>query len=188
MKRNKRLFFASALMIAFPLASQAEDLNVDFTANVLATTCSMSIASLDGSTVTGNAASGYTLSFGDVGMDKIALKSAESEKNFKFVANECSASLTNISTKLASSQSASGNYIKNESTATDAATNVGMGFKRKSTSGDTWLTPGSGQIDWTQAERDASTVEMTVALRELTDGAGTMGAFSAKATFDFTYQ
>ncbi|EHJ9046746.1 fimbrial protein, partial [Salmonella enterica subsp. enterica serovar Panama] len=48
--------------------------------------------------------------------------------------------------------------------------------------------PGSGSITWTDDERTANEVEMTVALRELTDGAGTMGAFSSTATFNFTYQ
>ncbi|KKA51381.1 fimbrial protein, partial [Salmonella enterica subsp. salamae serovar 42:f,g,t:--] len=40
MKRNKYLLTASALAVLFPLAGQAEDINVDFTATVLATTCS----------------------------------------------------------------------------------------------------------------------------------------------------
>ncbi|EDU6364222.1 fimbrial protein [Salmonella enterica] len=188
MKRNKSLLFAAALVMLSPLTGQAEDINVDFTATVLATTCSMSIAALDGSTVTGNASSGYTLAFGDVGMDKINQKTAESQKNFKFVASECSALMTSITTTLASSQSAQGNYIKNESTDADAAANVGMGFKRKSTSGESYLTPGSGKINWTTQERSANELEMTVALRELTEGAGVMGPFSAKATFNFTYQ
>ncbi|TGD74491.1 fimbrial protein, partial [Salmonella enterica subsp. enterica serovar Poona] len=83
---------------------------------------------------------------------------------------------------------ASGNFIKNQSAASDAASNIGMGFKRKSTTDETYFTPGSGAITWTDDERTANDVEMTVALRELTDGAGTMGAFSSTATFNFTYQ
>lgn len=188
MKRNKCLLAASALAILLPLAGQAEDLNVDFTATVLATTCSMSIAALDGSTITGDATSGYTLDMGDIGMDKVINKSAESQKNFKFVASECSGSLSKITTTLATSSSASGNYIKNESAESDAATNVGIGFKQKSTTGESWLKPGSGKFDWNEAQRTANEAEMTVALRELTEGAGTIGPFSAKATFNFTYQ
>ncbi|ENU8214516.1 hypothetical protein ACE2LV_001383 [Salmonella enterica] len=71
MRRNKHLLAASVLAMIFPLTSQAEDINVDFTATVLATTCSMSIAALDGSNVSGDATSGYTLNVGDVGLDKI---------------------------------------------------------------------------------------------------------------------
>ncbi|HCL5279645.1 TPA: fimbrial protein [Salmonella enterica] len=188
MKRNKRLLAAAVLAAIFPLTSQAEDINVDFTATVLATTCSMSIAALDGSTVTGDATSGYTLDMGDIGMDKIVKKTAESQKNFKFVASECSAALSKITTTLATSSSASGNYIKNESADSGAATNVGIGFKQKETTGETWLQPGTGKFDWSSAQRAANEAEMTVALRELVDGAGTPGAFSAKATFNFTYQ
>ncbi|EEL3760542.1 fimbrial protein [Salmonella enterica] len=188
MRRNKHLLAASVLAMIFPLTSQAEDINVDFTATVLATTCSMSIAALDGSNVSGDATSGYTLNVGDVGLDKIIKKSAESQKNFKFVAKDCSAALTKIITALGSSADASGNFIKNQSAASDAASNIGMGFKRKSTTDETYFTPGSGSITWTDDERTANEVEMTVALRELTDGAGTMGAFSSTATFNFTYQ
>lgn len=183
MKRNKYLLAASVLAVIFPLTSQAENINVDFTATVLATTCSMSIAALDGSNLSGDATSGYTLNVGDVGLDKIIKKSAESQKNFKFVAKDCSAALTKITTTLAS-----GNFIKNQSAASGAATNVGMGFKRKSTTDETYFTPGSGSFSWTSDERAANEVEMTVALRELTDGAGTTGAFSSTATFNFTYQ
>ena len=188
MKRNKRFLAASIFAVIFPLASQAETLNIDFTATVLATTCNMTIAALDGSSISGDDTSGYKLTMGDIGMDKIINKSAESQKIFKFVASNCAGSLTSITTALATSASASGNFIKNESTATGAATNVGMGFKRKSTSDETYLTPGSGSITWTTEERTNNAVEMTVALRELTNGAGTIGAFSSKATFTFTYQ
>lgn len=96
MRRNKHLLAASVLAMIFPLTSQAEDINVDFTATVLATTCSMSIAALDGSNVSGDATSGYTLNVSDVGLDKIIKKSAESQKNFKFVAKDCSAALTKL--------------------------------------------------------------------------------------------
>ena len=188
MKRNKHLIAASALAMILPLTSQAESIDVDFTATVLATTCSMSIAALDGSSISGDATNGYKLTMGDVGLDKIINKSAESQKNFKFVASECSASMSNITTALASSTSASGNYIKNQSTNTDASTNTGMGFKRKNVTGETYLTPGSGSITWTPEERTNNEVEMTVALRELTAGTATIGDFSAKATFTFTYQ
>ncbi|EAA5693649.1 fimbrial protein [Salmonella enterica] len=188
MKRNKCLLAALVLATLFPLASQSEDINVDFTATVLATTCSMSITALDGSSISGDATNGYKLTVGDVGLDKIVKKSADSQKNFKIVASDCSAGTSKITTSLASSTSTSGNFIKNESTDSSAAKNIGMGIKRKATTGETYLTPGSGSFDWAQDELTVNAVEMTVALRELTDGAGTIGAFSAKATFNFTYQ
>ncbi|WP_423061541.1 fimbrial protein [Citrobacter portucalensis] len=188
MKWNKHLLATSILVLMFPLAGQAENINVDFTATVMATTCSMSIAALDGSSISGDATNGYKLTVGDIGLDKIVNKSNESQKNFKFVASECSAGISKITTTLATSSSASGSFIKNESANSGAAKNIGMGFKRKSESGETFLTPGTGAFDWTAAERTANAVEMSVALRELTDGAGTTGPFSAKATFNFTYQ
>lgn len=189
MKRNKRFLAASVLAVLFPLTTQAETVNVDFTATVLGTTCNMTIAALDGSSVSGDATNGYRLTVGDVGLDKIVKKSAESQKNFKFVSSDCAGSMTNITTTLATSASASGNFIKNESLETGAATNIGMGFKRKSTSGETYMKPGAtSTLTWSPEERTNNALEMTVALRELTDGAGTTGAFSSKATFTFTYQ
>ncbi|MBJ9268741.1 fimbrial protein [Citrobacter freundii] len=188
MKRNKRFLAASVLAVLFPLTTQAETVNVDFTATVLGTTCNMTIAALDGSSVSGDATNGFKLTVGDVGLDKIVKKSAESQKNFKFVSSDCAGSMTSITTALATSASASGNFIKNESAEIGAATNIGMGFKRKSVSGETYMTPGTGSLAWTPEERTNNALEMTVALRELTDGAGTTGAFSSKATFTFTYQ
>lgn len=190
MKRNKCLLAATALALLSPLAGQAEDINVEFRATVLATTCSMTIAALDGSAITGNAASGYTLDMGDVSLADIVKQTTSAEKNFKFVASQCSPEMTKITTALTAT-SVSGSFITNESSETTAATNVGVGFKQKSTSGETWLTPGSasaGKFEWSQAQREANEVEMTVALRELTANAGTIGPFSAKATFNFTYQ
>ncbi|KKA51321.1 fimbrial protein, partial [Salmonella enterica subsp. salamae serovar 42:f,g,t:--] len=40
MKRIEYLLTAAVLAVLFPLTGQAEDINVDFTATVLATTCS----------------------------------------------------------------------------------------------------------------------------------------------------
>lgn len=188
MRRNNRLLAASGLAILFPLAGYAEDINVDFTATIKATTCSMSIAALDGSTVTGDAANGYTLDMGSVGLDKVVQKTTEAQKNFKFVASQCSAGMGKITTTLATTPSASGNYIKNDLTASGSASGLGIGFKQKDVTGESYLTPGTGKFDWSTAQRTANEVEMTVALRELTDGAGRTGDFSAKATFNFTYQ
>lgn len=64
-----------------------------------------------------------------------------------------------------------------------------MGFKRKATSGDTFLKPNSTEyIRWSASEISTDGLEMTVALRETSVGQGVPGKFRALATFNFSYQ
>lgn len=187
MKRNKCLLLSSVISLLCPLAAQAEDLNIDFKATVTATTCSMALESLSGTNITGDQTAGYVLTMGNVGMDKITKLANEAQRDFKLVATNCSPDMTSITTQITSG-AATGNLIHNVDTATGASTNVGMGFKRQSTAGETYLTPGTTTMTWTPEERTAGELAMTVALRELTKGQGTIGHFNSKATFNFTYQ
>lgn len=58
-----------------------------------------------------------------------------------------------------------------------------MGFKRKATSGDTFLKPNSTEyIRWSASEISTDGLEMTVALRETGVGKGVPGKFRALAT------
>lgn len=82
----------------------ATDVNVDFTATVKATTCNIT---LTGTNVTDNGNDKYTLVIPSMGMDKIANKTAQSEANFKLVANGCSSGISWIDTTLTGNQSGS---------------------------------------------------------------------------------
>lgn len=49
----------------------AEDINVDFTATVKATTCNITLTALNGSSVTNDGNDNYTLRMPNMGLDKI---------------------------------------------------------------------------------------------------------------------
>lgn len=54
-----------------------------------------------------------------------------------------------------------------------------MGFKRKATSGDTFLKPNSAEyIRWSASEISTDGLEMTVALRETSVGKGVPASFA----------
>ena len=165
----------------------ATDVNDDFTATVKATTCNIT---LTGTNVTDNGNDKYTLVIPSMGMDKIANKTAQSEANFKLVANGCSSGISWIDTTMTGNQSGSTSLIIPQSSDSSSTTsNIGMGFKRLETSGDTFLKPNSAEyIRWKTTEISTSGLEMTVALRETTPGQGIPGKFRAQATFNFIYQ
>ncbi|EEE2001258.1 fimbrial protein [Salmonella enterica subsp. enterica serovar Kotte] len=181
----KRILLASSLIsIYFPLSGQAQDLNVDFTATVLETTCNITLSE-DGTAIANNGTDKYALTIPDVGLDKIAKADPAAQANFKLVASGCSAGIGSIVTKL-SGATISGNLIKNAATS-NAATNIGMGIKRKGDADSAFITPNNtSSISWT-ADEIANGLPMTVALRETTSGTGGIGSFTAKATFNFTY-
>ena len=185
---RKYLFFLLPLYgIGLSTPATAVNMNIDFTANIIATTCKIALQALNGSKVTVAGTNLYTLTIPDVGLDKIIKQGSEAQADFKLVATECSNGLSTISTKI-SGASTSGNLVRNESTATPAATNIGMGFKRYGNADSAFITPNNTAIvTWSAAEVTQG-LDMTVALREITKNQGTIGPFEASATFSFTYQ
>lgn len=168
----------------------ATDVNVDFTATVKATTSNITLTSLNGSNVVDNGNDSYTLIIPKMGLDKIVNKASQSEANFKLVASGCSSGISWIDTTMTGNQSGSTSLIIPQSSDSSSTTsNIGMGFKRLETSGDTFLKPNSAEyIRWKTTEISTSGLEMTVALRETTPGQGIPGKFRAQATFNFIYQ
>ncbi len=168
----------------------ATDVDVDFTATVKATTCNITLTSLNGSNVLDNGNDSYTLIIPNMGLDKIVNKASQSEANFKLVASGCSSGISWIDTTMTGNQSGSTSLIIPQSSDSSSTTsNIGMGFKRLETSGDTFLKPNSAEyIRWKTTEISTSGLEMTVALRETTPGQGIPGKFRAQATFNFSYQ
>ncbi len=143
-----------------------------------------------GSNVVDNGNDSYTLIIPKMGLDKIVNKASQSEANFKLVASGCSSGISWIDTTMTGNQSGSTSLIIPQSSDSSSTTsNIGMGFKRLETSGDTFLKPNSAEyIRWKTTEISTSGLEMTVALRETTPGQGIPGKFRAQATFNFIYQ
>lgn len=158
----------------------ATDVDVDFTATVKATTCNITLTSLNGSNVVDNGNDSYTLIIPNMGLDKIVNKASQSEANFKLVASGCSSGISWIDTTMTGNQSGSTSLIIPQSSDSSSTTsNIGMGFKRLETSGDTFLKPNSAEyIRWKTTEISTSGLEMTVALRETTPDRAYPGNFA----------
>lgn len=169
----------------------AENINVDFTATVRATTCNITLTALNGSSVTNDGNDNYTLRIPNMGLDKIVNATAEARADFKLIASGCSSGISWIDTTLSGNQSSPAPklIIPLTSDATSTTNFIGMGIKRQGTDDSTFLKPNSAEkIRWSLAEINTSGLAMTVALRETSTGQGVPGNFRAKATFNFTYE
>lgn len=169
----------------------AEDINVDFTATVRATTCNITLTALNGSSVTNDGNDNYTLRIPNMGLDKIVNAAAEAQADFKLVASGCSSGINWIDTTLSGNQSGSFPKLISPLTSDASSTTdyIGMGIKRLGADDSTFLEPNSTEkIRWSLTEINTSGLAMTVALRETSAGDGVPGNFRAKATFNFTYE
>ena len=96
----KRILLTSALIgLGLPAVGSATDLNVDFTATVLATTCTITIVQDGGPVVTGSNGE-YSLTIPDVGLDKVITGDVAAQANFKLLASDCSNGYSKIFTTL----------------------------------------------------------------------------------------
>ena len=163
--------------------------NVEFTATVKATTCNIT---LTGNNVTNDGNNNYTLRIPKMGLDKIANKTTESQADFKLVASGCSSGISWIDTTLTGNASSSSPklIIPQSGDSSSTTSNIGMGFKKRTTDDATFLKPNSAEkIRWSTDEMQPDKgLEMTVALRETDAGQGVPGNFRALATFNFIYQ
>ncbi|HED5886619.1 TPA: fimbrial protein [Salmonella enterica] len=179
------------ISLCLPITGQAGPtpnyVDVDFIATVTATTCTMSIVK-DGSVdVSNDGNSQYSLSIPDVGLDKIIAADAAAQADFKLVASNCSAGIGSIIMKV-QGDTISGSLIKNQSSTAPVAANIGMGVKLRDEADSGFIAPNNtSSYTWTSANI-TSGLPMTVALREVTANQGRTGNFTAKATFNFTYQ
>ncbi|MWP35654.1 fimbrial protein, partial [Escherichia coli] len=108
----KKIIIISTLIgLEFPITSSATDINVDFTARLLATTCTITIKEDGGPTVNNTGGDDYSMTIPSVGLDKITNAHADAQANFQLVAKDCSAGYLKIVTKL-SGANISGNLIK----------------------------------------------------------------------------
>ncbi|WP_332120715.1 fimbrial protein, partial [Escherichia coli] len=124
----------SALIgLGLPAVEAVTTLDVDFTATVLATTCTITIVEDGGPAVTGSNDE-YSLTIPDVGLDKVVTGDVAAQANFKLKAKDCSNGYSKIFTTLTGT-TISGKLIVNE--ASSGATGVGMGIKRRDTADST---------------------------------------------------
>ena len=160
----------------------ATDINVEFTATVKATTCNIT---LTGNNVTNDGNNNYTLRIPKMGLDKIANKTTESQADFKLGASGCSSGISGNA-----SSSSPKLIIPQSGDSSSTTSNIGMGFKKRTTDDATFLKPNSAEkIRWSTDEMQPDKgLEMTVALRETDAGQGGPGNFRALATFNFIYQ
>lgn len=87
----KRILLTSALIgTGLPAVGSATDLQVDFTATVLATTCTITIEQDGGPVVTSSGNDEYSLTIPDVGTDKVVTGDVAAQANFKLKAKDCS--------------------------------------------------------------------------------------------------
>ncbi|MBA3112979.1 fimbrial protein [Salmonella enterica] len=197
MKRNKSVFIASTLGLGLmqPLAAQADNINVKFTATVTETTCwfviDTSVSPNIKSSTKGGALSMYTLTMPNVSLDKIISGDSAAESNFTIIRepSTCSPGISTVEMKLKGFAGYSGKLIKNGLTGDTAAANIGMGIRRQSDSSDAFLTPDSATtVTWSRDEI-ANGMPLTVALREIdAGGATTTGLFDATAIFNIIYR
>ena len=148
----------------------ATDINVEFTATVKATTCNIT---LTGNNVTNDGNNNYTLRIPKMGLDKITNKTIDTTLTGNALSSS-SKLIIPLSGDLSSTTS-----------------NIGMGFKKRTTDDATFLQPNNSadKIRWSTEEMQPDKgLEMTVALRETAAGQGVPGIFRALATFNFIYQ
>ncbi|MEX3021198.1 fimbrial protein [Kluyvera sp. STS39-E] len=165
----------------------AQNIDIDFKAQIVENTCLITLQSLNGSQLTGGSDDTYTLTIPSVGLDKIIKGDAAAQADFKFVHDECSSYTTGIITKIQAA-SVSGNLVNNTSTRGTPAANIGIGFKRRGSDDSGFIKPdNTTALTWT-SEEFTSGLEMTAALRETTPGSGSAGSFDAQVIFNFIYQ
>ncbi|EFJ3114220.1 fimbrial protein, partial [Salmonella enterica] len=104
----------------------------------------------------------------------------------------CSSGISWIDTTLTGNASSSSPklIIPQSGDSSSTTSNIGMGFKKRTTDDATFLKPNSAEkIRWSTDEMQPDKgLEMTVALRETDAGQGVPGNFRALATFNFIYQ
>ncbi|MGT0875401.1 fimbrial protein, partial [Shigella sonnei] len=131
----------------------------------------------------------------DLAIDQIAQSGLSSLKVIYYSAqlfSGCSSGISWIDTTLTGNASSSSPklIIPQSGDSSSTTSNIGMGFKKRTTDDATFLKPNSAEkIRWSTDEMQPDKgLEMTVALRETDAGQGVPGNFRALATFNFIYQ
>ena len=191
MKKTVHVARLSALL-ALAISSQAMagsiPLDVTFTATLRETTCDMKI---EGGTGNGTNNTIPIGTGGSVQLNDITNGTDAATANFKLKITECPSSLSALKTTVSGSQSG---YVK--TAIVNAATSgpadyLAVSIARASAPTAPFeinSTDDSKRLVWTSAEISAKEIPLVARLLETQAGRGTTGAFSATATFNFTYE
>ena len=125
-------------------------------------------------------------------LDKIISGDSAAQATFKLKITECPSSLQSLKTTISGTKSAEKEtVILNGNATADAAGALGITIARASaTDAPFVINAGSdtGRLVWTSQEINNKEVPLVATLVETQTGQGTTGAFSALATFNFTYE
>ena len=187
--RKRCLLGCSGILLATALPGQATSLDVTFTANLRETTCDMAIEGGSGDGKNNTIPVGAN---GIVSLDKIISGDSAAQATFKLKITECPSSLQSLKTTISGTKSAEKEtVILNGNATADAAGALGITIAIASaTDAPFVINAGSdtGRLVWTSQEINNKEVPLVATLVETQTGQGTTGAFSALATFNFTYE
>ncbi|MCX8290011.1 fimbrial protein [Enterobacter pseudoroggenkampii] len=187
MRNNILRLSMATVLTAGAGTAMAQNLDVNFTANVLETTCQMKLVGGTGS----DTSQTLTIGNNNLHIEDIKNKSSNAQAAFQIKMVECPQSLTQLKTTLTGDVSGyNASLIKNGLSGSGASGQSGVGIAREEDASETLIKPGEdGNLTWTAAERSAGELKLVAAIRETTTSPGiTAGNFSAKATFNFEYQ
>ncbi|MFP2237956.1 fimbrial protein [Pseudescherichia vulneris] len=188
-KTGHYLTFATLIGCVSPSLLFAQNVDVKFTASIRETTCDMRITGGSGD------ATNYIIPIGSGGktsLDKIISADASASKPFTLDIVTCPSSITRLKTTVSGTSSSYLNTaLTNNLSGAGAATYLGATISR-SGGGDPFVinsTSDATRLVWTSAEINSKSVGLVAKIvPTYGNDKATPGAFSATATFNFTYE
>lgn len=193
MKRN-RLSLPIAAFVAMAasgsaLAANSTNLNVNFTATILETTCNMKLVGGQGSDTVQTLTIGNAN--GEVRLDDVRNNAATA--NFQIVIVECPASLSSLKTTVTGTPSG---YLLTGLTnslakGTGVSDYAAVTIARQSDPAIPFTINSAVDVErlvWTKTEIDNKAVPLVATLQETKAGSLTVGRFEATAVFEFEYE
>lgn len=175
-------------VLTLSASALALDVDVKFRADIIQPTGDIK---LEGTNTSKTGTDAYKLVIPDIRLDQLRAKSAETVGEFTLKTENCTGSPSKIvSTIMAEKKtSASVNLAIPPATGAGLTNNIGVGFRRASTSTDTFFkVQNDEKITWTANEITKDGLKLAAVMRETLADKGTIGDFSAKVTFNFTYE
>ncbi|APY61891.1 fimbrial protein [Salmonella enterica subsp. enterica serovar Adjame] len=190
MKRNRFTLpiaaFVAMAASGSALAANSTNLDVNFTATIKETTCDMKLVGGTGSDTIQELIIGN--SSGEVRIDDVRAGTATAD--FKLVIVECPASLQSLKTSINGTPSGYSTKILTNGTK-GSADYTGVSVARSSKPDEPFVinsTVDSERLVWSEAEINSKEVPLIAIMKETNANSATTGAFSAVATFVFTYE
>ncbi|UUX20471.1 fimbrial protein [Salmonella enterica] len=190
MKRNRLSLPIAALAVmaasGSALAANSTNLDVNFTATILETTCNMKLVGGTGSDTVQELIIGN--SSGEVRIDDVRAGTATAD--FKLVIVECPASLQSLKTSINGTPSGYSTKILTSGTK-GSADYIGVSVARASKPDKPFVinsTADSERLVWSEVEINSKEVPLIAIMKETKANSATTGAFSAVATFVFSYE